>query len=254
LQGWLITSDDSVPDGQGSQTKIQPLVESLTTGLGILNKKPSVLNEKLSELLETLKSLLNKGTEDAKETVLLAKVKGTLSQESLKGENSKSSHNSNISFGSITNSLTANAAEGKIATTPVLEQIASALREQVPNGQQTMKELSLQLHPAELGKIQIALRWANGQVHLQIQASEAATVQLLQNQLTQLRQTLTDQGVNCGTLQMGQDAEQQKNPRGNDHQSALNKNSLQDKNEDIITVLNQLSLGEDESNRINVMA
>jgi len=64
-------------------------------------------------------------------------------------------------------------------------------------------ELEIQLQPAELGKISIALRWDGGQLDLHLQASEAATGQLLQNHTTELRAALTGLGIQCGQLLLG---------------------------------------------------
>jgi len=57
--------------------------------------------------------------------------------------------------------------EGKSAASAVWEQITNALRDQLLHRQEGIRQLDLQLHPAELGKIQIALRWENGQLHMQ---------------------------------------------------------------------------------------
>ena len=153
------------------------------------------------------------------------------------------------------NLVATNVADGKTVSVPVWEQISTAFREQITNRHQELKELDIQLHPADLGKIQIGMRWENGQVHLVVQASEAATGQLLQNQLSDLRQNLTNQGVNCGMLQMGQGGErQQQNPHGDESQKTFNQNTHPNEDEDLIPLTNPLSLGRDEINRINVTA
>ena len=158
-----------------------------------------------------------------------------------------------IGIGAASNLVASNIADGKSVSVPVWEQISTAFRQQVMNRHQELKELDIQLHPADLGKIQIGMRWENGQVHLQIQASDAATGQLLQKQLSDLRQNLTDQGVNCGMLQMGQGG-QRHNHQGEEPQSPFNQNTRVNEDEDLIGVTNQRSLEQDEINRINVMA
>ena len=169
----------------------------------------------------------------------------------------KYAKNDNSSLGiGITNKqvVATNIADGKTVVIPVWEQISTVVREQVIDRRQALKELEIQLHPADLGKIQIGMRWENGQVHLVVQASEAATGQLLQNQLSDLRQTLTNQGVNCGMLQMGQGGERQHNPQGDESQRMFNQNSNPNEGEDQTTVSNFLALGQDGINRINVTA
>ncbi|MCB8814114.1 flagellar hook-length control protein FliK [Desulfosporosinus shakirovi] len=161
---------------------------------------------------------------------------------------------SSMGLGAVANVVSLAGADGKISTIPFWEQISTVVREQVMNKQQALKELDIQLHPAELGSIRIFLRWESGQVHLQVQASEAATGQLLQNQLSDLRQNLMNQGVNCGSLQMGQGGEGQQQPQGDEAQRTLqHSNLLTNEDEDQISV-NSNSHGLDGNNRINVTA
>lgn len=80
-----------------------------------------------------------------------------------------------------------------------------------------IKELSIQLHPAELGKMNFSVRLENGQVHLFITASESSTANFLQNNLTDLRQGLSQSGINFGTLEMGYQHNGKDNPQGQYH-------------------------------------
>jgi len=172
----------------------------------------------------------------------------------LSGVKDVQTQTSSVGVGMTSNIVAVTLADGKIASIPVWEQISTVVREQVMNRQQALKELDIQLHPADLGKIQIFLRWESGQVHLQVHASEAATGQLLQNQLSELRQNLTSQGVNCGSLQMGQGGERQQQSQGDEARRALQQgNSLPNEDEDI-TPIHPRSMGADGINRINVTA
>ncbi len=161
---------------------------------------------------------------------------------------------SSVAIGVASNFVAVNTSEGKTVSVPVWEQISTAFRQQVTNRHQELKELEIQLHPTDLGKIQIGMRWENGQVHLQVQASDAATGQLLQKQLSELRQNLTDQGVNCGMLQMGQGGERQHSHRGDEAQRNFNQNTESNEGEDQSSISNFLSLEQDGINRINVTA
>jgi len=146
-------------------------------------------------------------------------------------------------------------ADGKIVAIPVWEQISTVVREQVINKQQALKELDIQLHPEDLGKIRIFLRWESGQVHLQVHPSEASTGQLLQNQLSELRQTLISQGVNCGSLQMGQSGAGQQQPQGDESNKTFHQsNTLSNEDEGLNPIPDLNSLGQDGINRINVTA
>ena len=162
--------------------------------------------------------------------------------------------NSNLGVGVAGNILAPNVADGKTIVLPVWKQVANVFQEQVINKHQVLKELDIQLHPADLGKIQIAMRWENGQLHLQLQATEVGTSQLLQNQLSDLRHTLTSQGVNCGMLQMGQGGEQQNHSHGDQSQRTFKQSLDPNEDEDLRPVTATQSIRDDEINRVNVTA
>ena len=195
-------------------------------------------------------------------TNVLQKSEGMVSQKGdsaqsteLSGVKDLNNLNSSAGIGMASNLVAANVADGKTIALPVWEQISTAFREQVTNRHQELKELDIQLHPEELGKIRIFLRWESGQVHLQVNATEAVTGQLLQNQLSELRQNLTSQGVNCGSLQMGQGGERQQQPQGDEAQRMFHQsNTLPNEDEDLISIINPLYLGQGGINHINVTA
>lgn len=197
------------------------------------------------------------------ESKIFKNVQGVSNEDAHKGEVTQFTgssevndvQNQSIGVGVTSNTLAANVADGRTFGVPVLEQISTVLREQVLNKQDSIKDFDIQLHPEDLGKIQIVMRWENGQVHIQVQASEAATGQLLQNHLSDLRHTLTGQGVNCGMLQMGQGgAQQQNNSHGNEFNRSFNQNTHPNKEEELVPTINPLSLEQDGINQINFKA
>lgn len=147
-----------------------------------------------------------------------------------------------------------NPADGRNIINPVWAQIASVIREQVMSKQQTLKELDIQLHPEELGKIRVLLRWESGLVHLHVQASEAATGQLLQNQHSELRQNLISNGVSCGSLLMGQEGDQQQHPQDHDGGTFRRRWELSAEEEESSALGNSIPGRQDGMNRINVTA
>lgn len=93
----------------------------------------------------------------------------------------------------------------------IWEQVLNALKNQEPK---EVKEMTIQLHPAELGKMHISARWENGQIHLLINASEQSAANILQNHLAELKNALYANGIPCGSLEMGyQDNKQQSSDR-----------------------------------------
>jgi flagellar hook-length control protein FliK len=274
IQGWLMSSDNGAQNALTSnlQKEIQASsVPNQMLSAGNEESNPKAFLAKAGKLVAELdkaalnisNTLLSQGDEVPKDLAAPAKVKGLLSQELVKEEGAKSdepiqgkgapTQNSSLDIGLANNISAANDSDGKISVAPVWQQISTEIREQLSNKSQDLKQLDIQLHPAELGKIQIDLRWENGQVHLQVQASQAATGQLLQEQLSDLRQALVNQGINCGMLQMGMGGEQQK-PNGDKSGKSHKYKTNSDEDEDQLPVINSLSLDEDGINQINVTA
>ncbi|MHB1404963.1 MAG: flagellar hook-length control protein FliK [Desulfitobacteriaceae bacterium] len=159
-----------------------------------------------------------------------------------------------------TGTTESNSARGNIGTEalngskgplPVWDKIAEAVREH--RNSPEVKELQIQLHPAELGKIKVFLHWQDGQVNLQVQASESATGALLQHSLSDLRQALEQAGVSCGLLQSGLgggNREQQPEQESSAHALARQGQAEEDR-----SFLSEHAYGfADMGSRINYMA
>lgn len=102
---------------------------------------------------------------------------------------------------------------------PIWAQVAHDIHEKAFQARSHIRELDIQLHPAELGQIRLSLRWEDGQVHLRMTASESGTGQMLQSNLYELRDSLSQLGIQCGMLEMGL-GNQQKDSREQQGQGA----------------------------------
>lgn len=71
------------------------------------------------------------------------------------------------------------------------------------NDDHAVKEIEIKLHPAELGKLEVLMKMEDGRLHLVINASDQATGHYLQSYLGELRQSLTQLGISCGSMEMG---------------------------------------------------
>lgn len=67
-------------------------------------------------------------------------------------------------------------------------------------------DLTLELHPAELGAVRVRAVFENGTIQLHLQADSPATRDLLQDSLGGLRQALADVGLSGGELSVGTQA------------------------------------------------
>ena len=236
----------SLPEGIGIDLESIVNASKDTAFLTKAQQKPEGTGLRENEFLKIVQDTLN--TE-------VSKADFKKSKEPIGTKDGQSQVLSTAVGVAVANVVPVTLADGKIVTIPVWEQISTVVREQVINKQQVLKELDIQLHPEDLGKIRIFLRWESGQVHLQVHPSEAATGQLLQNQLSELRQNLISQGVNCGSLQMGQGGAGQQQPQGNEGNKTVHQsNPLSNEDEALNPINNPNSLGQDGINRINVTA
>lgn len=147
---------------------------------------------------------------------------------------------------------------------PAWLQVAREVQDKVLHQRPEVRELDIQLHPAELGQIKISLTWDNGQVHMHLAASEATTGQVLQNHLSELREALSQSGIQCGMLQMGlsdsgQNFNQRQNPgfasqRRNQGKLDSGENNTNDKAIASVASVDVSEQGIRQNNRIDVTA
>jgi flagellar hook-length control protein FliK len=139
-------------------------------------------------------------------------------------------------------------------------QIARDIYEKAFQARPQLKELEIHLHPAELGQVRISLKWEEGQVHLRMIASEFGTGQVLQSNLNELRDNLSQLGIQCGMLEMSQ-GNQEKNSRqqqGQEEASSRMHSELKDsqglQNIHELEPLSGIDSETNENSRINVTA
>ncbi|ADY54981.1 Flagellar hook-length control protein [Syntrophobotulus glycolicus DSM 8271] len=98
-------------------------------------------------------------------------------------------------------------------------QVLEAVHAQRGTGNREVNEISLQLQPEELGKLHVSMKMENGQLHMIINASEQATGAFIQNHMAELKESLSQAGIECGAMQMGLGSENDKKQNWNDGQS-----------------------------------
>ena len=102
----------------------------------------------------------------------------------------------------------ASAAAGtQVPTTGTLERaLAAQLVERVGalrRGDDGDYELTLQLEPADLGRLELRVRLEGGVVHIQVGAHASGTTDIVRRSLPQLRAALADAGLTAGSLDVG---------------------------------------------------
>jgi len=142
---------------------------------------------------------------------------------------------------------------GLVSPGAVWDQVLGILNKQELNSQE-IKELSIQLQPQDLGKLNVSMKLENGQLHLIINASEQATGSLLQNNLQDLRNGLAQIGISCGTLEMGyrQNGQQSSQDRNNYRSQQETALTLQEEASSILPAFTSYLTTNNQGNRINV--
>ena len=112
---------------------------------------------------------------------------------------------------------TAPPATADLDAPPPAQQLAEALRD-VRRMSDGSHRLSLQLHPEELGAVQLEVAVRDGQLHLRAVAETDSTRRLLTASIPELREQLTDAGVSAGSLEVGAEsaADHQRADAGDD--------------------------------------
>jgi flagellar hook-length control protein FliK len=70
----------------------------------------------------------------------------------------------------------------------------------------------LQLHPQDLGAVQVIVDVRHGEISIQMQASDAAARDALRGGLSDLRQQLEGQGLRAGSMEVGSGAANPRQP------------------------------------------
>lgn len=222
--------------GEKTAVESMPLIKNVTQALnlpqdnlagqtqdGIEQDGLSIANHQLDKSIKTEAGQTGTGKE--KQSFLGNEKVSTISKDvatEVTNSNFGNINLSHVSSNSVTevgNKITAS------QNLPIWQQVAQELQAKVLNQLPTIREFNIQLHPAELGQISISVALDNGQVHLQMRASEVATGQILQSSFSELRESLSQSGVQCGTMQMSfADSNPNFNQGKNQNFNSQNKN------------------------------
>ena len=119
--------------------------------------------------------------------------------------------NSNHHFGSssnpnIINELKAN----QVLAKESLKQFSSKLHEAIQDYKAPMSRLSLELHPKELGKVEVTITHRGDNIHIQVNSNNMA-VGFLNSQQDNLRQALTNLGYSDVNMSFNSNGKEQQN-------------------------------------------
>ncbi len=129
-------------------------------------------------------------------------------------------------------------------TTTLAQQIHEGMEATIRQGKSSLR---IQLSPQDLGAIDIRLVSGPTGVSLTVIAEQASTGRLLEAQINQLRQSLTDAGVQLSNLNINQhnqsgQAHQGQNPQSNQQPNANRfRRSFENQSQDDFGVITQVS-------------
>jgi flagellar hook-length control protein FliK len=128
----------------------------------------------------------------------------------------------------ITGKINEPARLAEAQSTEVLRQISRQIAGSSQTGSQTIR---IQLHPEDLGQIELRITSSSQGTQVSLIADQAATGKLLETHITQLKQTLTDAGIQMANVHVGQQAPQQnyRDPQSN-HSSPRHNANYDNKN------------------------
>lgn len=90
-------------------------------------------------------------------------------------------------------------------TTEILRQISRQISDRSHAGSQTIR---IQLHPEELGQIDLRITTSSQGTSISMVADQSSTGKLLESQISQLKQTLVEAGVQMADVHVGQQGQQ----------------------------------------------
>jgi len=134
---------------------------------------------------------------------------------------------------------------------------AEAMLEIARSAKDGSMKLELQLEPAHLGKVQITLQSdAAKQLQVHIAVDQAASRQVLEQQLPQLRLALAQQGLELGQFSMGMNSQGQQDGSSGNRHSAFNEfsnfNGTPGEEQDGSSI--RLGINTASDGRINILA
>jgi flagellar hook-length control protein FliK len=94
------------------------------------------------------------------------------------------------------------------------ELVSQRLIQQVQQGQW---KVEIEIHPRDLGSIQIEMQWNDGQLEAMFETTHAATRELLLDNLPRLRESLQKFGTDVAYLGVGADSRQKNGGDGSSH-------------------------------------
>ena len=106
------------------------------------------------------------------------------------------------------------AGKAPAVVTQQVQEISNALGMSIQNGKSSVR---MQLHPEELGMIDIRLTSTHQGLGITILTEQASTGRLLEKQIDQLRQTMNDAGINLLRVDIGAQNQQGFYPGGKDN-------------------------------------
>ena len=147
----------------------------------------------------------------------------------LKNHKSKDNHSNNQFSNTIINS---DIKTHIISAKQTLKHFASSLKEAVENYKPPVSKLTLELHPKDLGKVEVTIKQRGDNLNVQINTNNTSTVNFFTTSQQELKNSLVNMGFT--NINMSFNSNQDKEQKQNQNSQKYPKNNKNNKDEELI--------------------
>ena len=119
-----------------------------------------------------------------------------------------------------------------ISAKQTLKHFASSLKEAVENYKPPVSKLTLELHPKDLGKVEVTIKQRGDNLNVQINTNNTSTVNFFTTSQQELKNSLVNMGFT--NINMSFNSNQDKEQKQNQNSQKYPKNSKNNKDEELI--------------------
>ena len=183
----------------------------------------------LNDLLHTNKTPKTKTdnkTDNSKNT-----LNQLLSQEKPAKETKKDNNNSNNQLSSA-QTLQSDLKPQIITAKQTIKHFASSLKEAVENYKPPVSKLTLELHPKDLGKVEVTIRQRGDNLKVQINTNNSSTINFFTTSQQELKNSLVNMGFT--NINMSFNSNQDSQQKQNQNTQKYSKNTQKNEDEELI--------------------
>ncbi len=191
-----------------------------------LNKsvKTAEINPKILLQLKTIKS--DNDTKNSQNITIETLLKTTHTEKKLKKETQDNNSNNQFANSEINSDFKTHIISAK----QTLKHFASSLKEAVENYKPPVSKLTLELHPKDLGKVEVTIKQRGENLNIQINTNNTSTVNFFTTSQQELKNSLVNMGFTNINMNFNSNQDRQKQ----NQQYKYSKNNKNTEDEELI--------------------